>query len=71
MSKTATITLAEDAAGGIQVVTRYEGGYDAKCQAHVAAATLSTAGMEAIAEAQGDIQWLTQEQAAALDAAGG
>jgi hypothetical protein len=67
--KTATITFEPTAGGALQMLTYYEGGYDADNPAHLAAAMLCQR-MDTLAEPQGDPVELTQEQVDALKASG-
>ena len=57
----ATITIRPAAGGALEMLTAYEGGYDAENPAHLAAAMLGQR-MDDLAEPQGDPVELTQAQ---------
>lgn len=63
----AVITIKPASGGAIQMLTHYEGGYDADNPAHLAAAMLGQR-MDDLAEPQGDPVELTQAQVDALQA---
>ena len=67
MNTTATITFKATAGGALEMLTAYEGGYDAENPAHLAAAMLSQK-MNDLAEPQGDPVNLTQAQVDARQA---
>ncbi len=64
---TATITFKATKGGALEMLTAYEGGYDAENPAHLAAAMLGQK-MNDLAEPQGEPVSLTQEQFDAFQA---
>ena len=67
MNTPATITFKATAGGALEMLTAYEGGYDAENPAHLAAAMLGQR-MNDLADPQGDPIELTQAQVDALQA---
>lgn len=65
----ATITFKATAGGALEMLTAYEGGYNAENPAHLAAAMLGQR-MNDLAEPQGDPIELTQAQVDALQQSG-
>jgi hypothetical protein len=65
----ATITFKATSGGALEMLTAYEGGYDANNPAHLAAAMLGQR-MNDLAEPQGDPIELTQAQVDALQQSG-
>ena len=65
----ATITFKATAGGALEMLTAYEGGYDAENPAHLAAAMLGQK-MNDLAEPQGDPINLTQAEVDALQQSG-
>ena len=65
----ATITLKATAGGALEMLTAYEGGYDAENPAHLAAAMLGQR-MNDLAEPQGDPINLTQAEVEACQQSG-
>lgn len=65
----ATITFKATQGGALEMLTAYEGGYDAENPAHLAAAMLGQR-MNDLAEPQGDPIELTQAEVEALQQSG-
>ena len=65
----ATITFKATAGGALEMLTSYEGGYDAENPAHLAAAMLGQR-MNDLAEPQGDPINLTQAEVEAYQQSG-
>jgi hypothetical protein len=69
MNTPATITFKATQGGALEMLTNYEGGYNAENPAHLAAAMLGQK-MNDLAEPQGDPIELTQAQVDALQQSG-